>query len=38
MRNTGDSPITILRYYTKLPEAVLRRFVEEKPVIPQERI
>lgn len=35
--NTGDSPATILKYYTKLPEVVLRRFVESKPVIPQER-
>ena len=38
MANTGDSPATILKYYTKLPEVVLRRFVESKPVIPQERI
>jgi integrase len=34
MVNTGDSPATILRYYTKLPEVVMRRFVESKPVIP----
>jgi integrase len=38
MVNTGDSPATILKYYTKLPEVVLRRFVESKPVIPQERL
>ena len=38
MINTGDSPATILKYYTKLPEVVMRRFVESKPVIPQERI
>ncbi len=38
MANTGDSPATILKYYTKLPEVVLRRFVENKPVIPNERV
>ena len=38
MANTGDSPATILKYYPKLPEVVLRRFVESKLVIPQERI
>jgi integrase len=38
MANTGDSPATILKYYTKLPEVVLRRFVEGKPVIPNERV
>lgn len=38
MANTGDSPATILKYYTKLPEIVLRRFVQAKPVIPAERI
>jgi len=38
MANTGDSPATILKYYTKLPEVVMRRFVESKPVIPQERV
>jgi len=38
MTNTGDSPATILKYYTKLPEVVMRRFVESKPVIPQERV
>lgn len=36
--NTGDSPATILKYYTKLPEVVMRRFVEGKPVIPSERL
>ena len=36
--NTGDSPGTILRYYTKLPEVVLKQFVEGKPVIPSERL
>jgi integrase len=38
MINTGDSPATILKYYTKLPEVVMRRFVESKPVIPQEKL
>jgi hypothetical protein len=38
MVNTGDSPATILKYYTKLPEVVMRRFVESKPVIPSERV
>ncbi len=38
LANTGDSPATILKYYTKLPEAVLRRFVESKPVIPRETV
>jgi integrase len=38
MVNTGDSPATILKYYTKLPEVVMRRFVEAKPVIPSERV
>src|SRR5712692_2718712 len=28
MANTGDSPATILKYYAKLPEVVMRRFVE----------
>ena len=38
MANTGDSPSTILKYYAKLPEVVMRRFVENKPVIPMERV
>ncbi len=38
MVNTGDSPATILKYYTKLPEVVMRRFVEGKSVIPSERV
>lgn len=38
MANTGDSPATILKYYAKLPEVVMRRFVENKPVIPGERV
>ena len=38
MVNTGDSPSTILKYYTKLPEVVMRRFLENKPVIPPERV
>ncbi len=38
MANTGDSPATILKYYAKLPEVVMRRFVENKPVIPSERV
>ncbi len=38
MANTGDSPSTILKYYTKLPEVVMRRFVESRPVIPSERL
>ena len=36
--NTGDSAATILKYYGKLPEVVMRKFVENKPVIPNERI
>lgn len=38
MVNTGDSPATILKHYTKLPEVVMRRFVENKPVIPKEMV
>jgi integrase len=38
MANTGDSPATILKYYTKLPQVVMRRFVEGRPVIPSERV
>jgi len=38
MANTGDSPATILKYYAKLPEVVMRRFVDGKPVIPGERV
>lgn len=38
MANTGDSPATILKYYAKLPESVMRRFVDGKPVIPRERV
>jgi hypothetical protein len=38
MANTGDSPATILKYYAKLPEAVMRRFVEGRSVIPSERV
>ncbi len=38
MANTGDSPATILKYYAKLPEIVMRRFVDSKPVIPSERL
>lgn len=38
MANTGDSAATILKYYAKLPEVVMQRFVENKPVIPQERV
>jgi integrase len=38
MVNTGDSPSTILKYYTKLPEVVMRRFVASKPVIPQATV
>jgi integrase len=38
MTNTGDSPATILKYYTKLPEVVLRRFVEGRTVIPHEHV
>ena len=37
MAITGDSPATFLRYYAKLPEVVRRRFIENKPVIPNER-
>jgi integrase len=38
MTNTGDSPATILKYYAKLPEVVMRRFVEGRPVIPKEQL
>jgi hypothetical protein len=38
MANTGDSPATILKYYAKLPEVVMRRFVEGRSVIPSERV
>lgn len=38
MINTGDSPATILKYYTRLPEVMMRRFVQDKPVIPQEQV
>jgi len=38
MANTGDSPATILKYYAKLPEVVMRRFVDGKPVIPGEGV
>ncbi len=38
MANTGDSPSTTLKYYTKLPEVVMRRFVENRPVIPMEPV
>jgi integrase len=38
MANKGDSPATILKYYANLPEVVMRRFVETKPVIPSERL
>ena len=37
MANTEDRPAIILKYYTKLPEVVMRIFVEGKPVIPSER-
>ena len=38
MANTGDSAATILKYYAKLPEVIMRRFVENKPVISSERV
>ena len=38
MANTGDSAATNLKYYAKLPEVVMRRFVENNPVIPSERV
>jgi hypothetical protein len=38
MANTGDSPATILKYYGKLPEVVMRRFLDGRPVIPSERV
>ncbi len=37
MLNTGDSPATILKYYTKFPDVVLRRFVESRLVISLEQ-
>ncbi len=36
--NNVNGPATILKYYAKLPEVVMRRFVESKPMIPNERI
>ncbi len=36
--NTGVRSVTILIYYTKLQETVLRKFVENKPVIPNEMV
>ena len=36
--NTGDRAATILKYYAKLPEVVMRKFVENKPVIPSEQL
>ena len=38
MANTGDSAAAILKHYAKLPEVVMRKFVENKPVIPSERL
>jgi len=38
MAITGDSPATILKYYAKLPEVVLQRFVENRPLIPSEKV
>jgi integrase len=38
MVNTGDSPATFLKDYTKLREAVMRRCVEGKQVILGERV
>jgi hypothetical protein len=38
MAKTGDRPATILKYYAKLPKVVMRKFVENKPVIPSERV
>jgi integrase len=38
MANTGDSSATILKYYAKLSEVVMRRFVKSRPVIPREGV
>jgi hypothetical protein len=38
MANTGDSSATMLKYYAKPPEVVMRRFVGNKPVIPGEHV
>jgi hypothetical protein len=38
MANTCDSLATILKYYAKLPEVVMRRFVGNKPVISTEGV
>jgi len=38
MANTGDSPATILKYYAKLPEVVMRQIDEGKHVIHSERV
>jgi len=32
-RNTGDSVRTLLRHYSRMPESVVRRLVEQSPVI-----
>jgi hypothetical protein len=38
MADTDDSAATMLNYYAKLPAVVMRRFVENKPEIPSERV
>jgi hypothetical protein len=38
MANTDDSHVTILKYCPNLPEVVMRRFIDSKPVIPNERL
>ena len=37
MANTGDRA-AILKYYAKLPEVVMRKFVGNKPVTPREQL
>src|SRR5436853_3034940 len=38
MANKGNSAATILKYYAKLPEVLMRRIVENKPVIPGDSV
>ena len=38
MAKAGDSPAAILKYYTKLSEIVMRRFMRNESIIPNERL
>lgn len=35
MGNTGNSPETILRYYSRLPQSTVKRIINSSPVIPE---